>query len=125
MKTFMTIAVMIAVIFGVGFLIIPDWTIKLYGVTLNDSGRFVARYLGSALLGMGMTWWDARYATSRSELVRGGLFGALIFSFTGLIVAVWDALAGPSNNFVWVNALIYAFLAVGFGIFFFKQLKQK
>jgi len=125
MKIFMIIAVGLAILFGLGFLIVPDWTIRLYGVELNEPGRFVARYLGGALLGLGFTWWDARYAKDRSELVRGGMFGALVFALTGLVVAVWDGVAGPATNFVWINAAIYAFLTVSFGLFYFKQLNRK
>lgn len=123
MKTFMIIAVCLAILFGLGFLIVPDWTIRLYGVELNEPGRFVARYFGGALLGLGFTWWDTRYAKDRSELVRGGLFGALVFALTGLVVAIWDGIAGPATDFVWVNAAIYAFLTIGFGLIYFRKLK--
>lgn len=125
MKVFMIIAIALAILFGLGFLIIPAWTIRLYGVELNESGEFVARYFGGALLGLGFTWWDARYAKDRSELVRGGLFGALVFALTGLVVAIWDGVAGPATNLVWVNAAIYAFLTVGFGLFYFNKLSNK
>lgn len=125
MKTFMMIAVAIAILFGIGFLIVPDWTIQLYGVEVNETGQFVARYFGGALLGMGFTWWDARFAKDRSELIRGGLFGALVFAVLGLLVAIWDGVAGPANDLVWVNAVIYAFLAVGFGLFDFQRLKRQ
>jgi hypothetical protein len=108
-------------VYGLGFILIPNQFLSLYGVELNEPGIFVARYFGSALLGVAVTWFTARKAKSIEAMTKGGLLGGLVLGATGLIVALWDALAGPANSFIWINPVLYAFIAIGFGYFYFKK----
>ena len=121
-KTYMIISAIIAVLYGLGFLFIPNTLIGLYGVKLNEPGRFVALYFGSALMGVGVTWWRLRDAKTLYDAREGALLGGIVLSITGLIVAFIDAFSGPSNNFVWINPIIYGFLTIVFVYFYFKRV---
>jgi len=125
LKLFLLIAAILAAIFGLGFLLAPVLSLGMYGVDLsqNISGQFLGRYMGSAFLGLAVTWFMARGTKTFEELSRAGLLGGLVVGVTGLIVAIWDGIAGPANNFIWINTVIYLFLAVGFGYFYFKKSK--
>jgi len=122
LNLFILIAAILGFIFGLGFLLIPVQAIAPYGVDLsqNVTGQFLSRYLGSALTALAMTWVMARDAKTEVALKRAGLIGGLVLGVTGFIVAVWDSLAGEGNSFVWINAVIYAFLGIGFAYFYFK-----
>lgn len=122
-RTYMLIAAIIAVLYGLGFLFIPNTVMGLYGVKLNDPGRFVALYFGSALMGIAVTWWRVRESKTMHDVREGVFLGGIVLSITGLVVALLDAITGPSNNFVWINPVIYAFLAVGFFYFYFKKVE--
>jgi hypothetical protein len=118
--SFMTIAAVIALLFGLAFILIPVQLMATYGVTLEIAGQFVARYLGSAFIGIAVITWLARNA-AMSDALRAVLLGGLAVSATGLVVAVLNAFSGASNALVWLNVVIYAFLAAGFGFFLFGK----
>ena len=117
-NTFLAIAAVLAVIYGLGFLLVPALTVGLYGITLDINGLFVGRYLGSAFLGVAVLTWMARSLTSQ-EALRPIILGDFVISLTGLAVAVWDAFAGDGNALSWVTVVIYLFLTLGFGYFRF------
>ena len=112
-NTFLAIAAVLAVLYGLGFLLIPAQTLGLYGITLDENGLFVARYLGSAFLGVAVITWMARNLTAR-EALRPVILGDFVISLTGLVVAVWDVFAGDGNALSWATVVIYLFLALGF-----------
>ena len=105
----------------VRLLISPNGTLSLYGVKLDLVGEFIGRYLGSALLGVAVTYFMASRTDTTEGLLKAGLFGGFVLSVTGLIVAIWDGIAVPANGLVWINTAVYAFLSIGFGYFYFKK----
>jgi len=117
-NTFLAITAVLAVLYGLGFFLIPAQTLGLYGITLDINGLFVARYLGSAFLGVAVLTWMARSLSSK-EAFRPIILGDFVISLTGLIVAVWDAFAGSGNALSWATVVIYLFLTLGFGYFQF------
>lgn len=122
LRTYMIVAAIISALYGLGFLFIPNTLMSLYGVKLNEPGRFVASYFGSALLGVAVTWWRIKNVKTLYEVFRGVFLGGSVLGLTGLIVALLDAFTGPANSFIWINPVIYAFLTIGFVYFYFKKL---
>jgi hypothetical protein len=119
--TFMAIAAVIAFVFGLGFILVPAQTLALYGTTLDESGQWVARYLGSAFIGIAVVGWFARNAAQNGAM-RAIILGFFVLSITGLIVAVLDALYGTGGSaLLWSTVVIYLFLALGFGYFQFTK----
>ena len=116
--TFMAIAAVIAFVFGLAFILVPVQTMAMYGVTLDESGLWLGRFLGSAFIGIAVVSWFARNAAQNGAL-RAIVLGFFVLSITGLIVAVLDGLYGSGNNLVWSTVVIYLFLALGFGYFQF------
>ena len=119
LNTFLSIAGILALLFGLAFLFVPVQTMAMYGVTLDISGQYVARYLGSAFLGLGVLNWSARNAKSNDGGVRAIIMGGVILSITGFIASLFDVFTGPGNNFVWSTVVIYFFLMLGYGYFQF------
>jgi len=116
--TFMAIAAVIAFVFGLAFILVPVQTMAMYGVTLDVSGQWVARYLGSAFIGIAVVTWFARNAAQNGAM-RAIILGFFVLSITGLIVAVLDVIEGSGNAFIWVTVVIYLFMTLGFGYFQF------
>ena len=116
LNTLMMITALVALIFGLGFILAPQTSIGLYGNELNDVGQFVARYFGAALIGYAFLAWLNRNSASRG--VQAGFFAAMVL---GLVVSVYDAFAGTHNGLVWLNVVIYLLLALGFGYFTFMK----
>jgi hypothetical protein len=119
LNTLLSIAGLVALLFGLAFLLAPVQTMDMYGVTLDISGQYVARYLGSAFLGLGVLNWSARNAKPNEAGVRAIILGGVILSITGFIASLFDVFTGPGNNLVWSTVVIYFFLMLGYGYFQF------
>lgn len=120
-STFMLIAAIIALLFGVGFLLIPAQMISMYGITLSVGGLFMCRYFGAALIGMGLLTWLSRKAKGDNEALRAIILGGFIFSLAGTVVALADVFTGEGTSVVWSSVVIYLVLAAGFGYYQFKK----
>ena len=116
LSIFMAIAAVLALVFGLAFILAPTQTMSLYGITLEAGGQWVGRYLGSAFLGIAVLTWRARKA-QQGDALRAVILGDLVVSVTGLIVAVLNIISGPGNALVWSTVIIYLFLTAGFGYF--------
>jgi hypothetical protein len=116
----MLIASILALIFGLLFILFPGPLNTAYGVTLQEGGEWVGRYLGSAFLGFAVLNWLGRSA-HESEGKRAILLAGFVTAVTGLAVALFNAIFGSGNAFVWLNVVIYLFLAVGYGYFHFGK----
>ena len=117
-NTFVVIAAVLALLFGLAFFLIPAQFITIYGLKLDPLGQFMARYFGSALLGVAVLNWFARNQVSRVTLVTD-----FVLSIAGLVVGFWQALSGLGNSLVWTTVIIYLVLTLGFGYYYF--LKQE
>jgi hypothetical protein len=116
LNSLMIITAIVALIFGLGFMLVPLQSISLYGNTLEGAGVFVARYFGAALIGYGILAWFNRNTASRQ--VTMGFFAAMVLGF---LVALYDAIYGTHNGLVWLNVAIYLLLGIGFGYFSFVK----
>ena len=77
-NVFMSIAVVIAFVFGLAFLLMPVQTLSYYGVILDISGQYIVKYLGSAFLGISVITWFARNADKDSKAMRSIITGAFV-----------------------------------------------
>ena len=120
-NTFMSIAAIVAFLFGLAFLLMPTQLMTLYGVNLDPSGEYIGRYLGSAFLGVGVLNWFARNAKADNEALRAIILGGFILCLTGFVASLFDVFLGVGNNVVWSTVVIYLLLGVGYGYFQFKK----
>jgi len=120
LNTFMIIAAIVAFIFGLGFIIAPAASLKPYGTTTDLTGQFLARYLGSSLLGIAFITFLTRNAPA-SPTRKGLLAGLFVTMVLGFVVALYDKFAGSGNALIWLNVAIYLLLALGFGYFAFMK----
>ena len=114
-KTFFIVISILALVHGIGFVLIPEQVAASYGMATSASTVLIARLFGAALLGLGLIFWFARDGSS--ELVRGVLAAIIIGNTVGLIVVVMGTTAGTLNSMGWLAALIYLFGAAGSGYF--------
>lgn len=119
-STFMAIAAVLAFLFGLGFLLLPEQVLASYGITLEAAGQWVGRYLGSAFLGISVVTWLAGNAEKGATL-RAIVLGFFVLGATGLVVAILDLIYGEGNALAWSTVAIYLFLTVGFGYFQFVK----
>ncbi len=112
-STIMSVAAVITFVFGLGFILVPAQVMAIYGQTLDANGQWIARYLGSAFIGIAILNWMARLSDD-SLALRAIVLADLAASATGLVVAFLDALRGQGNGLVWSTVVIYLLLTAAF-----------
>jgi hypothetical protein len=115
LKTFFSIISVLALVHGVGFVLLPEQVAASYGMATSAPMVLMGRLFGAALLGLGLIVWFARGGSSES--VRSVLIAIIISNAVGLVVVVMGTIAGTLNLMGWVATLIYLFGAAGSGYF--------
>ncbi len=120
LSTLLTINTIVAGVFGLAFVLVPDTAMSLYGATLSPAGVLVARLFGAALLGYAVLSWFARNA-SESEARSAIVLAMFVGDALGFVVALLGQLSGVVNAVGWSTVAIYLLLALGFGYFYFMK----
>ena len=69
-KTFFTIIAVLALVHGVGFVLVPEQVAASYGMATSASTVLMARLFGAALVGLGLIFWFARDGSSEIHARR-------------------------------------------------------
>jgi hypothetical protein len=59
-KVFLTIAFVVAILFGIAFVIAPSGVAATYGIKANPEFILAGRFFGSVLIGIALVLWFAR-----------------------------------------------------------------
>jgi hypothetical protein len=117
---FLAIAAAIAIIYGIAFILVPDFVLVTYGMTPNAALELMARYFGLTLIGMGLITWLLR-ETNDAKALRGLLTGLSVQGAIGLIVSIWGTTSAVMNGMGWSAVLIYAILLAGYLYYLFAD----
>lgn len=109
-----------ALLFGLGFVLVPAMVLSWYGVVLDANGLYIARLLGAALLSFGILSWLVRNSTD-SSVIRAVVLSFFIGNMLGFLLSLIDQLQRPENPLDWSTVAIYLLLGLGFGYFYFKK----
>jgi uncharacterized membrane protein YfcA len=111
-KLYLTIAAVIAILYGIAFVVIPAEMLQPYGMLPEPHVILAIRLLGSAFLSFGLILWFARDFQDWSA-VRGVLIGTVVGDAIGGLVIAWDTIQGTVNTLGWANVVLYALLVLG------------
>jgi len=120
LSTLMAAKAIIVIFFGVGFVLIPEAVMSLYGVGLNPGGVYMTRLFGAAFILLGILLWSARKDPG-SQALRAIVLGVFIGDVIGFIASLLGQLSGVSNALGWSVVALYLLLALGFGYFQFAK----
>jgi len=120
LSTLFIINTVVAILFGLGFVLIPAQLLSFYAVELNDQGLFIARLLGSAFLGFGIITWLLRNAIGSPE-VKAILLAYAISDLLGFLLSLIYQLQGVANSFGWTTVAIYLLLGLAFAYLYWKH----
>jgi hypothetical protein len=120
LSTLLFIAGVIALLFGISFLLVPARVLPLYGVTPDPAVVLMGRFFGVALVQVGLILYLIRdVADPRAQ--RSVVLGSFIGSVAGLVVALTGQFWGLVNGLGWSSVAIYVLLLVGYGSFIFGR----
>ena len=113
LNTLLLIAGVLALVFGLSFLLVPGAVLPLYGIETAAGTILMSRFFGVALVNLGLAVYllrDVREATAQRGLVLAGVVG----SAAGLAVAMIGQLGGLVNAMGWSTVAIYGLLLLGY-----------
>ena len=120
LSTLLIINAVVAVLFGIAFMLVPDQVVSFYGVEATATLNYAGQLLGAAFVGFAVLTWSARNAND-STARRAIVLALFIGNAAGFAVA----LIGQVNNVVgalgWSSVAIYLLLALGYGYFQFAK----
>jgi hypothetical protein len=118
LKTTFLIHFIVALLLGLGFLLIPDVLGNWYGLKVQDWTAY--RLLGGALLGFGVSSWLS-YKANSLESVRIVVVMEIVWPALGALVTLYALLFVGFPALAWINAVILAAFAIAFGWFYFRK----
>ena len=120
LKTLLVFNAIVALVYGVGFVLVPATVLTLYGATVSPSANLVGQFFGVTLIGIGLICWLARNVTDPGAQ-RAIVLAQLIATVIGVIVAVMGTISGVMNAVGWSAVVIYLLLALGYAYFQFAK----
>ena len=120
MKTLFTIALIIELLYGVGFIAMPGTILGIFGVSLIDFGTSLTRLFGSALLGFVVLLWFGR-KSAHPETHRVVLATMFIYMLLSTVILLFSQLAGHMNVMGWMPVVMHFIFMIAFGIFLFRR----
>jgi hypothetical protein len=122
LRTLLLIGGLLALVFGVGFLLAPRAVLSLYGVTGHPAVVLMARFFGAALVQLGLILYLIRdVGDPRTQ--RGVVLGSFLGSLAGVVVALSGQFWGVVNALGWSSVAIYGLLLLGYGSFIFGRTR--
>lgn len=116
------ITAIIAIVFGVVFVIIPEQAYSLYGIESNMMLNYMGQLFGAALIAIGLIAWGSRNAAD-SDARKAIIFSFFIADTIGFVIALIGQLNQVVNAVGWTTVIIYLLLALGFAKFQFSKEK--
>lgn len=111
---------LIAVAFGVGFLILPSRVLNQFDVDDYASTRMVAQFFGTAMLALGLLLWFAK-DVSEAGTQKGMGIALLVGSVGGLLVTFLGTTSRVMRSSGWLMMLIYLLLGLGYAYLVFLK----
>jgi hypothetical protein len=113
----------IAVLLGLGFLILPDRILGQLGVDGYAATRLLSQFFGTAMLGLGLLLWFAKDVTE-SNLQKGMGIALLVGAAAGLTITVIGTASGILRANAWIAMVLYTILGLAYAYLLFSKPKQ-
>ncbi len=101
----------LAVLYGLVFVLMPANTVALYGVAPEPHVDLNLQFFGSALLAFGVVLWFAKDFRDL-EAVRGVLIATVVADVVGLLLNLWATFEGLLNAVAWTSTIVSGWLAL-------------
>ena len=118
-KLYLTVAAIVAILFALGFLLIPETVASFFGNTTEPHAILNIRFAGAADLAWGLILWFGR--DWDRPAVRGVLISSVVGAALIVIINVWGTLKGLLNSNAWGTTIIIGILLL-WGLYHFVPL---
>jgi xanthine/uracil permease len=111
-RIYLTIAAIVAIVYALGFLLIPTQASLLLSDFAEPRAVLNLRFCGAAILAWGLILWFARDFRDWTA-VRGVLIGSVVGTAVNLIINIWATIEGWLNVNAWGTTVVLALLLLG------------
>ena len=115
-NTFIKIAGAVAILFGIGWLVVPRFMAATYGVVVLGDVILVTRFLGLTSISWGLVGVLVSQSTDWIAL-RGVVVGGAVGNILGVIVSAWYTINGVLNAAGWSAVILYGIFFLGFAYY--------
>jgi hypothetical protein len=125
-KILFILSSIVAVIFGLGFLIVPEQALPLLGTTEQyESTLFAARFFGFAMFGLGLVLFFAKDVAGDTAQRNLGVAN-LVICVVGLVLSLYATMANNAvlRTNVWVPIVLFLLGGLGYGFMVFLKPKM-
>ena len=112
-NTLFLIAGVLALAFGLGFLLVPGAVLPIYGVDADAATLLMSRFFGVALVQLGLTLYLLR-ETRDAATVRPVALAGVVGSACGALIALMGTINHVTNGMGWSTVVIYGLLLLGY-----------
>jgi hypothetical protein len=116
LSRFLLINSVVALVFGLGFVLGPAPLLSQYGVQTDAAGIVMSRFFGAALIQLEVLLYIAQ-ATGDKVALRAMVVAGLVGSLAGLAVALSAQLTHVVNSLGWSTVVLYALFLAGYATF--------
>jgi len=111
-KLYLTIAAVVAILYALGFLLIPVQASLFFSGFAEPRAVLNLRFCGAAVLAWGLIVWFARDFRDW-HAVRGVLIASVVGLAIDIVINVWATLLGWLNANAWGSTVVLALLLLG------------
>ena len=122
-RTYFAVFAVLALLFGIGFVLAPGAVLANYGVTTTPAVAIMSRLFGGTLFAVAIIQWFAR-DFDNPNATRAVLMGVGIADAVNCVIAIAATTAGTINALGWSTVLIYLVGALGAGYFLMNPEKR-
>lgn len=113
-KYVLIVSAVVLLLFGVGFLFVPEWTMGLFDITIDIGGILMTQLVAAAFLGFAiLNFLGRNYAVA--DDVRPIIAANFLMNAVGFVVTLIQRLNDVGNIWSWIPIALYLLFALAFG----------
>ncbi|MBI5839920.1 MAG: hypothetical protein HZB19_07435 [Chloroflexi bacterium] len=125
LSIWMAAKAVVCIVFGVGFVLMPQYLGSIYAMSLDPSGALMARLFGAAFIFEAIVLWLPRNAPSSDAGLRAIVMAVAVSNAIGFVVTLLATLSGVWNALGWLPVVLYLVFCLAFAYFLFAKPAAK
>jgi hypothetical protein len=123
MNTLFLVSMIVEAIFGIGFIIIPEFVMDPMGVALDETSGTFARLFGTAILCIPVLLFFARKSVN-IEFKAGAVYCIFTYYITSAIILLITQIKGLMNGMGWSVVVLHIVFMLWSGYYLIKAVKR-
>jgi hypothetical protein len=111
---------LIAALLGLGFLVVPERILGLFGVDGYAATIMAAQFFGTAMLALGLLLWFAK-DVNEENLQKGMATALMVSAAAGLIITVVGTTSNILRSNGWIAILVYLLFGLAYAYLVFMK----